>query len=231
MDVIALEHVYKTYRIGDSEVHALDDVTVTIHPGDFTAIVGPSGSGKSTLMHIMGFMDQPTSGSIVFEGRDASRLTAGERAQLRSSRIGFVFQSFNLLPRLSVLDNVLLPLFYGKLPHRNPKARARDLLERVGLSDRSRHLPKELSGGQRQRVAIARALVNDPGLILADEPTGNLDSTNAARILELFRELHSEGRTIALVTHDSQVAAVARRRIEVHDGRVADVQPAAAECS
>ncbi|MDB6168825.1 MAG: yknY 5 [Verrucomicrobia bacterium] len=219
--LIELEDVRKTYRMGDEDVHALAGVTLTIGSGEFVAVVGPSGSGKSTLMHLLGLMDRPTSGRLSFGGQDVSRLSSSAQATHRARKLGFVFQSFNLLPRLSVMDNVLLPLSYARDGGKDGRRRAAEALERVGLSHRARHRPGQLSGGERQRAGIARALVNRPELILADEPTGNLDGQNVERILELFRELHSGGQTIVLVTHDTNVAASARRQIRMQNGRVA----------
>ena len=222
MPLAVLEGVRKTYRMGDEDVHALDGVDLTLEPGEFAAILGPSGSGKSTLMHLLGFMDQPTSGRIRFEGEDVSRLPPDRRAWYRSHRVGFVFQSFNLLPRLSVVENVALPLLYrddaGDPAAR--EARAREALGRVGMGHRLAHRPTELSGGERQRVAIARAIVGRPALILADEPTGNLDARNVDRVLDLLAELHREGITVLIVTHDRAVADRARRVITMRAGRV-----------
>ena len=218
--LIELHDVRKTYRVGDEDVHALAGVNLTIATGEFVAVVGPSGSGKSTLMHLLGFMDRPTSGRLMFESKDVSNLSTSYQATHRARKLGFVFQAFNLLPRLSVLENVLLPLTYARNRDAAGSRRATEVLERVGLSHRARHRPSQLSGGERQRVAIARALINRPRLILADEPTGNLDGQNVDRLLALFRELHAEGQTIILVTHDANVAATADRQIRMHDGRV-----------
>lgn len=222
MPLAVLEGVRKTYRMGDEDVHALDGVDLSLEPGELAAILGPSGSGKSTLMHILGFMDQPTSGRILFEGEDVSRIPPDRRAWYRSHRVGFVFQSFNLLPRLTVVENVALPLLYrediGSDGER--EARARAALERVGMGHRLAHRPTELSGGERQRVAIARAIVGRPALILADEPTGNLDARNVDRVLDLLGELHREGITVLIVTHDLAVAERARRVITMRAGRI-----------
>ncbi|TVR51149.1 MAG: ABC transporter ATP-binding protein [Puniceicoccaceae bacterium] len=220
--LIELEDVTRTYAMGDHVVRALDGVSLTIHEGEFIAIVGPSGSGKSTLMHLLGFMDEPSGGVMRFEGEDVSRIGSGRRAAYRSEKIGFVFQAFNLLPRLNVLDNVLLPLSYHRGTIDKSRRHAEQALERVGLSGRAGHRPGQLSGGERQRVAIARALINQPRLILADEPTGNLDSRNVERILGLFDQLHQEGQTIILVTHDAGVAAHARTQVHMLDGRIQD---------
>jgi putative ABC transport system ATP-binding protein len=218
--VFALSQLRRTYQVGDELVHALDGVDLTIEDREFLAVIGTSGSGKSTLMHLLGFMDSPTSGVMVFEGQDVSSISRGVRAQLRATRIGFVFQSFNLLPRLTVLDNVLLPLIYSRSTVGNKKEQAMQALERVGMEHRFSHRPSQLSGGERQRVAIARSLINQPRLILADEPTGNLDSKNRGRIMELFTSLMGQGITLAMVTHDDEVAAYAGRHIRMEDGRI-----------
>jgi len=218
--VFALSQLRRTYQVGDELVHALDGVDLTIEDREFLAVIGTSGSGKSTLMHLLGFMDSPTSGVMVFEGQDVSSISRGVRAQLRATRIGFVFQSFNLLPRLTVLDNVLLPLIYSRSTVGNKKEQAMQALERVGMEHRFSHRPSQLSGGEQQRVAIARSLINQPRLILADEPTGNLDSKNRGRIMELFTSLMGQGITLAMVTHDDEVAAYAGRHIRMEDGRI-----------
>lgn len=230
MALLELNNVSKHYQMGEETVKALDGATFSIEEGDFVAILGPSGSGKSTLMHLLGFLDSPTSGEIIFDGTPAGRMNADRRAAIRSGKLGFVFQSFNLLPRLNVLRNVLLPLTYSHQREPDAEARAMTVLDRVGLRDRAGHLPSQLSGGQRQRVAIARALVNNPRLLLADEPTGNLDSSMAGVIFALFEELNRDGRTIILVTHDPNLAKRCRRRIEVFDGRiVGDVRNSSGE--
>ena len=218
--VFALSQLRRTYQVGYELVHALDGVDLTIEDREFLAVIGTSGSGKSTLMHLLGFMDSPTSGVMVFEGQDVSSISRGVRAQLRATRIGFVFQSFNLLPRLTVLDNVLLPLIYSRSTVGNKKEQAMQALERVGMYHRFSHRPSQLSGGEQQRVAIARSLINQPRLILADEPTGNLDSKNRGRIMELFTSLMGQGITLAMVTHDDEVAAYAGRHIRMEDGRI-----------
>lgn len=218
--VARLEHVSKIYTMGTVQVTALDDVNLSIREGEFVAVLGPSGSGKSTLMHILGCLDSATSGTVMLEGRDISRASANERAHIRNTRIGFVFQAFNLLPRFNVQHNVELPLTYAGISRRERAQRARRMIELVGLADRAHHLPQQLSGGQRQRAAIARALVNDPALIFADEPTGNLDTKTGEQILELFARLHQQGRTIVIVTHDHDIAARAGRRIALRDGRI-----------
>jgi putative ABC transport system ATP-binding protein len=211
----------KTYRLGRVDVHALRGVDVAVQRGEYVAITGPSGSGKSTLMHILGCLDTPSGGAYVIDGEDVSRLSGRRLAQVRNRKVGFVFQTFNLMPRLSIEENVALPLKYrGGLPRRERQARARAVLDRLGLSDRLVHRPDELSGGQRQRVAIARALVGEPAILMADEPTGNLDSRAGATVLETFDELHRAGHTIVLVTHDPNVAARASRTIAIADGVV-----------
>jgi len=220
--VFEFRNVSKSYKMGDSTVYALDGVDVRVETGEFLAILGPSGSGKSTLMHIMGCMDQPTEGEVVLDGTMVSTIPKRKLAAIRRAKIGFVFQSFNLLPKLSVLENVMLPLIYSYTSHAEARRRASEVLDTVGLADRMSHMPSQLSGGQRQRVAIARALVNDPRVILADEPTGNLDTESARRVLQLFEDLHQRGRTIVLVTHDPRVADVAKRTIVVEDGKVSE---------
>jgi len=212
----------KVYKMGRVEVPALRGVDVRVRAGEFVAIMGPSGSGKSTLMHILGCLDHATSGEYVLDGSDVSRLSRSELARVRNRKVGFVFQTFNLMPRLTVDENVSLPLKYrGGIPRKERRERARRLLARLGLDDRVGHRPDELSGGQRQRVAIARALIGEPAILMADEPTGNLDSRSGAEVMATFRELHQAGHTILLVTHDATVAANAERVIEVADGRVA----------
>lgn len=218
--IFRLSGLRRTYTVGSEQVHALDGVDLTIYDREFIAVTGTSGSGKSTLMHVLGFMDSPTAGRMEFEGQDVTGINGAERADLRAGRIGFVFQSFNLLPRLSVLDNVLLPLTYSRTRVANKRELGMAALERVDMAHRASHTPNQLSGGERQRVAIARALINKPRLILADEPTGNLDTKNRGRIMELFSSLLGEGITLALVTHDEEVAAYAGRRIRMQDGKV-----------
>ncbi|MFP4157862.1 MAG: ABC transporter ATP-binding protein [Opitutales bacterium] len=220
--IFELRDLRRSYRMGSETVHALDGVDLDLFEREFIAVIGTSGSGKSTLMHLLGFMDSPSSGRMCFEGEDVSSIGGARRAALRSSRIGFVFQSFNLLPRLSVLDNVILPLTYARAGQSEPKEKARLALERVGMAHRAGHTPNQLSGGERQRVAIARALINRPRLILADEPTGNLDSKNRGRIMELFSSLMEEGITLAMVTHDDVVADYAERRIRMQDGQIVE---------
>ncbi len=218
--VIELVDARKTYRMGDEDVHALDGVSIRIRRGEFIAILGPSGSGKSTMMNMLGFMDTLTSGKMYFEGKDVSRVGASRRAWYRANRIGFIFQAFNLLPRLSVLENVMLPLTYSKVPRREAERRAREALSRVALDHRVAHLPSQLSGGERQRVATARALVNNPGVVLADEPTGNLDSKNVARTLNLLRSLRDDGLPVVMVTHDLEVAKATSRVVSMRDGKI-----------
>ena len=218
-EVVQLDSVTKVYGSGDAEVRALDGVSVSVAPGDFVAVMGPSGSGKSTLMHILGCLDVPTSGSYRFGGQDVSRMNERELAHVRNRRIGFVFQQFQLLPTMTAWRNVELPLLY-RSGVRDRRELAMRSLAQVGLSNRVDHRPGELSGGQQQRVAIARALVTDPDLILADEPTGNLDSGSSREVLGLLREVNQAGRTVVLITHDPNVAAVARRVLEMSDGRI-----------
>ena len=219
--VIELESVGKIYRTGAMEVEALTDVTLSIDQGEYVAIMGPSGSGKSTLMHILGCLDVPTAGRYHLAGEDVSGMDEVDLAEARNRRIGFVFQQFNLLPSMTALRNVELPLSYAGVERAKKVELARAALERVGLGDRVDHRPGELSGGQQQRVAVARALVTDPDLVLADEPTGNLDSTATADVLDLFDELHEQGRTVVLITHEADVAQRAARVIRFRDGRVA----------
>jgi putative ABC transport system ATP-binding protein len=218
--VIALHEVRKTYRSGSLEVEALRGVSLDIAAGEYVAIMGPSGSGKSTLMHILGCLDLPSSGEYWLAGEDVGAMDEQELAQIRNRQVGFVFQQFNLLPSATAWRNVELPLLYAGVGRDERRMRAQAALARVGLDDRLDHRPGELSGGQQQRVAVARALVSDPALILADEPTGNLDSTATADVLELFEELHRAGRTVVIITHEAEVAAQARRIIRLRDGQV-----------
>jgi putative ABC transport system ATP-binding protein len=221
--IIRTEDITKVYGMGDAQVRALDGISLNIKENEFVAIMGPSGSGKSTMMNILGCLDHPTSGEYYLAGEDVSNLDKNQLAIIRNERIGFVFQSYNLLPRTSALENVMLPMLYnrnGKLSEAEQKEKAIKTLEAVGLGDRLKHQPQELSGGQGQRVAIARALMNDPVLILADEPTGNLDSKSGIEIMELLTELHEKGSTIVMVTHEEEIAAYTQRIIRFLDGRI-----------
>ncbi|MFD1512007.1 ABC transporter ATP-binding protein [Halomarina rubra] len=220
---VSLRDVRRRYDRGEP-VDALAGVSLDLPRGSYTAVMGPSGSGKSTLMNVVGLLDTPTDGAVTIGGTDASSLSESERARVRGAEVGFVFQTFNLMPRLTALDNVALPMVFAGVPRPERRERARRLLERVGLGDRLDHLPNELSGGQRQRVAIARALANDPAILLADEPTGNLDSATSDAVLALFDELHTEGNTVLLVTHERAVAEHAERIVHVLDGRVERVE-------
>jgi len=215
--MIKLEKISKVYP---PQLHALEDANLSILQGEFIAIMGKSGSGKSTLMNIIGFLDKPTTGRMEFLSKDVNTLTQSELAKLRLREIGFVFQNFNLLPRLSAWRNVALPMVYAEIPRQKRKTRALQLLDQVGLMDRASHFPNKLSGGERQRVAIARALANDPNIIIADEPTGNLDSKTGKNIMDMFCQLHQQGKTLIIVTHDAAIAAYAQRVINVHDGRI-----------
>ena len=223
--IIATEAVAKDYHLGPHTVHALRGVTVDIEPGEFVAVMGPSGSGKSTFMNLLGCLDTPTSGRYFLDGRDVAGLNRDELAQMRNAKIGFVFQQFNLLPRTSALENVELPLLYSSLPVRDRRRRARERLVSVGLADREHHHPSQLSGGQQQRVAIARSLVNDPAVILADEPTGNLDTRTSVEILALLQRLNRDGLTIVLVTHEPDIATYASRILVFRDGRLLSDEP------
>jgi putative ABC transport system ATP-binding protein len=222
MPLAELRNVSKIYHLGGEEIRALDEVTLDIEAGEFISIIGPSGSGKSTLMHILGCLDTPTRGTLKLDGTEIQRASKRELARIRNQKIGFVFQSFNLLPKLTVLQNVELPMLYSGASSRERRDRAMAALKLVDLENRSKHRPMQLSGGQQQRVAIARALVNSPKIVFADEPTGNLDSHTGEAILGLFRKLSQEGRTIALVTHDPEIAAVTPRHIEIRDGKISN---------
>ena len=227
MAIIETYDLARTYGMGEIQVRALDGVSLAIEQGEFVAVMGPSGSGKSTLMNILGCLDRPTAGRYTLDSVDVSEMTRAQLAAVRNERIGFIFQSYNLLPRTSALKNVMAPLLYERNHRRSREAReqaARQALEAVGLGDRLQHLPQELSGGQQQRVAIARALVNNPAFILADEPTGNLDSQSGEEILGLLHRLHGQGRTIIIVSHDHDIAAQAQRTIHLRDGRLDSIE-------
>jgi putative ABC transport system ATP-binding protein len=226
-EVIVVRKVVKTYALGEIEVHALRGVSLAIDRGDFVAIMGASGSGKSTLMNIIGCLDLPTTGRYLLDGVDVRGMGEDELADVRNRKIGFVFQSFNLIPRTSALANVELPMVYAGMPKKRRRQRAERALERVGLSDRVHHLPSELSGGQQQRVAVARAIATNPAIILADEPTGNLDSSATAEVMDVFSQLNAEGRTVVLITHENEVASHAKRIIRLRDGSVIDDHRAA----
>lgn len=223
--MIELSNIRKTYRQGGADIHALDGIDLRIAAGEFVAVMGPSGSGKSTLLNVLGGLDRPDSGCYRLAQDEISALDDDAASDVRNRRIGFVFQSFHLLPRLTVLENVLLPQRYARVADPQAPVRARALLERIGLGQRLDHLPGQLSGGQLQRAAIARALLNQPALLLADEPTGNLDSSSAADVMVLLRELHAGGQTLVLVTHDPAIATCAQRTIHLRDGRIAAGQP------
>ncbi|TZE82884.1 ABC transporter ATP-binding protein [Calorimonas adulescens] len=218
--MIHIENMTKIYRMGKVEVRALDGVSIDIEEGEFVAITGPSGSGKSTFMHLLGCLDTPTSGTYILNGSEVSKLRQDKLAEIRNKEIGFVFQEFNLLPRLTALENVELPLIYRGMPVHERRQRAMDALEKVGLANRLNHRPTEMSGGQQQRVAIARALVGDPNIILADEPTGNLDSRSAHEVMDMLKDLNSAGRTVILITHDMSIASEAKRIVRILDGRI-----------
>lgn len=218
--LIVLENIRKSYRLGGVDIHALDGVDLSIHQNEFVALMGPSGSGKSTLMNVLGCLDSPTSGKYALNGKDVGSMRDRQLSEIRNTEIGFVFQSFNLLPRMSSLDNVALPLVYAGISSKQRRARAQEMLELVGLGDRLKNKPNQLSGGQRQRVAIARALANRPSLVLADEPTGNLDSTTAQEIMEMLTKVNDQGNTIVVVTHEREIAEYAQRIIHLKDGRI-----------
>ena len=221
--MIDIKDLCKVYLVGDERVRALDHATLHIYPHEFVSIIGPSGSGKSTLMNIIGCLDVADAGSYHLDGLPIEQYSENQLAQIRNRKIGFVFQSFNLIPKLSAEENVELPLIYQKVPRAERQKRVKEALERVRLSHRAKHLPTELSGGQQQRVAIARALVTNPSLILADEPTGNLDSKTSKEIMDIFHELHAQGNTIVLITHDNDVAKQAERAIHILDGKITEV--------
>jgi len=220
--MIALRDVWRTYHVGDSDVHAMRDVTLEIAEGDYLAVMGPSGSGKSTLLNILGCLDRPTSGSYTFNGRDVGEISDADRTKLRQTEIGFIFQFFHLLARLTAQGNVELPMLFAGVARAERRRRALDALEAVGLTDRVHHRPDQLSGGQRQRVAIARAVVMNPGLLLADEPTGNLDRAAAAEVMELLGAMNANGQTVVLVTHDPEVGARARAAVRMDDGAIVE---------
>ncbi len=224
-ELVKFERVGKVYQVGDSEVHALAEVSISIGVGDFISVIGPSGSGKSTFMNLCGCLDTPSEGRVIVDGVDVAGMTDDELAALRNQKLGFVFQQFNLLPRTTSLDNVALPLLYAGVKRRDRHHKAMEVLNLVGLSDRTDHHPAQLSGGQQQRVAIARALVNDPVLLLADEPTGALDTRTSAEIMMLFQQLNDKGISIVLVTHEQDIASAARRRLTFRDGRVIEDKP------
>ncbi len=226
-DVIRIEELTRIYQMGEVQVRALDGITLSIRPGEFVAVMGPSGSGKSTFMNIVGCLDRPTSGRYSLDGVDVSKLDRDARAEIRNGKIGFVFQSFNLLARTSALENVELPLIYSSNGHRSAERveRARRCLEIVGLAGRGDHLPSQLSGGQQQRVAIARALINEPKLMLADEPTGNLDTKTSEEVMAVFQKLNDAGKTVVLITHEQDIAGFAKRIVVFRDGKVVEDRP------
>lgn len=218
--VLSLRSVSKEYKLGDETIKAVDQVDLDIHEGDLIAVVGPSGCGKSTLLHLMGLLDNPSSGQIYLDGRDVSSLSETEAASLRNKYVGFVFQQFNLLKRTSAIDNVLLPTIYNGSDNTKSRTKAQELLNDLGLGDRMSNLSNQLSGGQQQRVAIARALINDPRIIFADEPTGNLDSKSGSEVIDVLKSLHKKGSTIVIVTHDTSLADIAKKKIRMLDGRI-----------
>ncbi len=218
--LVEFSDIYKIYKMGDSEVRALDGISFSVYEGEFVAIIGQSGSGKSTCMNIIGCLDVPTSGTYHLDGKDVSRLTDDEQAEIRNKTLGFIFQQYNLLPKLNILDNVKLPLLYKGLPESEQTKRAMEALMRVGIADKYHHKPSQLSGGQQQRASIARALAGSPSVILADEPTGALDSKTSAEVIEFLIELNNQGNTIILITHDNHIASRAKRVIRIHDGKI-----------
>jgi len=220
--VLSLKNITKDYVMGDETLHILKNISLNIYAGELVSIVGPSGSGKSTLLHIMGLLDRQTSGELFLAGEDATSLTEDKAAKLRNRYIGFIFQQFNLLNRTSALENVLLPTLYNDTPDEEERVKAVKLLTDLGLGERIHNKPNQLSGGQQQRVAIARALINDPKIIFADEPTGNLDQKNGHEVLSIIKDLHKQGRTIVIVTHDMELASVAKRRIRILDGQIVE---------
>jgi len=220
--IIVVENLHKVYKMGDVEVHALRGISLKIKSGEFVSVMGPSGSGKSTFMNIIGCLDRPTSGSYFLEGSEVSSLDKNELSETRNKKIGFVFQNFNLLPRATALENVELPLIYNNTPSSKRTKLSREALAKVGLEGREKHYPSQLSGGQQQRVAIARAIINEPSIILADEPTGNLDSNTSIEIMEIFKTLNDQGKTIVMITHDTEIAAYAERVVTFRDGKVVE---------
>jgi putative ABC transport system ATP-binding protein len=220
MDQISISHVRKVYNTGDVETVALDDISFSIKKGEFVAIVGPSGSGKSTLMHVLGALDTPTSGTYILDGQDVSKLSKDQLADIRNKKIGFVFQSFNLLPRTTAVKNVALPMIYAGVPKDERIKKAEELLKEVGLEDRMTHTSSQLSGGQMQRVAIARALSMNPAIILADEPTGNISTVQAEEVMKIFQGLQKQGHTLIIITHEPSIAAYAQRTIYIKDGKI-----------
>jgi len=219
-EIISIQDVYKIYQVGTQEVRALNGVDLGVKKNDYMALMGPSGSGKSTLMNLLGCLDSPTRGSYTLNNQEVSRLSDNDLAEIRNTEIGFVFQTFNLLPRYTAIENVALPLVYAGMSSQDREKRAKEVLTMVGLEDRMSHTPNELSGGQRQRVAVARALVNKPSIILADEPTGNLDSNTSNDIMNLFQEIHDQGNTVILVTHEEDIASHAHRVVRLRDGKI-----------
>jgi putative ABC transport system ATP-binding protein len=227
MPLVDMQKIVKIYASGENEVRALDGIDLAIEAGEFLAVMGPSGSGKSTLMNILGCLDRPTEGTYRLDGVDVSRMSANQRAEIRNSRLGFVYQNFNLLSRTTALENVELPLIYGQAPMsvRERRARAREIIHRVGLDGREKHTPAQLSGGQQQRVAIARALITDPPVILADEPTGNLDTRTSQDVMGIFERLNDEGKTVIIITHEHDIAEHARRAVTFRDGKIVQDGP------
>ena len=219
-EIISIQDVYKIYQVGTQEVRALNGVDLGVKKNEYMALMGPSGSGKSTLMNLLGCLDSPTKGSYTLNNQEVSRMSDNDLAEIRNTEIGFVFQTFNLLPRYTAIENVALPLVYAGMSSQDREKRAKEVLTMVGLEDRMSHTPNELSGGQRQRVAVARALVNKPSIILADEPTGNLDSNTSNDIMNLFQEIHDQGNTVILVTHEEDIASHAHRIVRLRDGKI-----------
>ncbi|MCD6449730.1 MAG: ABC transporter ATP-binding protein [Thermotogaceae bacterium] len=224
MNLIEIRNVTKIYDLGDVKVNALRGINLEIKEGEILVIMGPSGSGKSTLLNLLGLLDKPTSGKIILAGKDVSSMNDNELAKMRNRFIGFIFQQFNLLPRMNAIENVELPMVYAGIPKKERTKRAKELLEKMGLENRMHHLPSQLSGGQQQRVAIARALANSPKLILADEPTGNLDSRSGDMIINILKELNKQGMTIVVVTHDSEIAKIGDRIVHIKDGKIHEIE-------